>query len=80
MVGELILQNRMELQELKKAWLNNQYETILEISHRRVSRIGQIKSPGVRIACKIETNLKMSNKNGLAEPLIYLKKEVFSPL
>lgn len=79
MLGELILQNRRELQELKKAWLNNQYETILEISHRGVSGVGQIKSPDVRIACTIETNFKMSNKNGLAELLSYLNKEVFSP-
>jgi signal transduction histidine kinase/CheY-like chemotaxis protein len=79
-ISELVLQTRKELQELKKAWLNNRYETILEISHQMASRLGQIKSPAARIARKIETNLKMSNKNGLAELLSQLDREVSSLL
>ena len=75
-VNELVLQTRRELQDLKKAWLNNRFENILEISHQMASRLGQIKSPSSRIARKIETNLKMSNKNGLAELLSQLDKEV----
>jgi CheY-like chemotaxis protein/anti-sigma regulatory factor (Ser/Thr protein kinase) len=79
-VSELVLQTRKELQELKKSWLNNRFEDILEISHQMASRLGQIKSPASRIARKIETNLKMSNKNGLAELLSQLDKEVSSML
>jgi CheY-like chemotaxis protein len=79
-ISELVLQTRKELQELKKAWLNNRFENILEISHQMASRLGQIKSPASRIARKIETNLKMSNKNGLAELLSQLDKEVGSLL
>ncbi len=75
-LSELIMQTRKELQLLKTAWLNNRFEEILEISHQMASRLGQIQSPAAQIARKIETNLKMSNKNGLAELLSQLDKEV----
>jgi signal transduction histidine kinase/FixJ family two-component response regulator len=79
-LGELILQTRLDLHGLKDSFKAGDSSSILEVCHQLGSRLGQIKSPSGIIARKIETNLKMKNQNGLAELLEKLDLEVNSLL
>ncbi len=79
-LGELILQTRLDLHGLQDSFKAGDYSRILEICHQLASRLGQIKSPSCIIARKIETNLKMKNQKGLAELLEKLDLEVNSLL
>jgi signal transduction histidine kinase len=75
-LGELIIQTRLDLAHIKEADRATNLSNILEICHQLSSRLGQIKSPASLIAKKIETNLKMKNQNGLEELLVQLDEEV----
>lgn len=75
-VRELIIETRRDLEKLKKARLNDNYDQILEICHQLGSRLGQIKSPTGQKARRVENSLKIGNKNGLGETLYQLDEEI----
>ncbi|WP_339878401.1 ATP-binding protein [uncultured Algoriphagus sp.] len=75
-VRELIVETRKDMEKLRRARLNNNYDQILEICHQLGSRLGQIKSSAGHIARRVENNLKIGNKNGLGETLNQLDKEI----
>ncbi len=64
-VRDLIRETRDDMQRLKRARLNDQYDEILEICHQLGSRMGQIKSPASDLARKVEKSLKLGVRNGL---------------
>ncbi|MEB2777279.1 ATP-binding protein [Algoriphagus sp. D3-2-R+10] len=75
-VRELVIETRNDLNKMKKARLNDNYDQILEICHQLGSRLGQIKSSAGHTARRVENSLKIGNKNGLSDTLNQLDEEV----
>ncbi|MEB2785719.1 hybrid sensor histidine kinase/response regulator [Algoriphagus persicinus] len=75
-VRELVVETRKDLDKIKRARKNDDYDQILEICHQLGSRLGQIKSSAGHTARKVENSLKIGNKNGLGETLNQLDEEV----
>lgn len=75
-VRELIVETRKDLEKMKKARLNDNFDQLLEICHQLGSRLGQIKSSAGHTARKVENSLKIGNKNGLGEMLNQLDEEI----
>ncbi|WP_192346357.1 ATP-binding protein [Algoriphagus sp. Y33] len=75
-VRELVGETQKDLEKLKKARLNDDFDEILEICHQLGSRLGQIKSSAGQTARKVENSLKIGNKNGLGDTLNQLDEEI----
>ncbi|SFU16497.1 Signal transduction histidine kinase [Algoriphagus locisalis] len=75
-VRELVVETRKDLNNLKKARLEDDFEEVLEICHQLGSRLGQIKSNAGHTARKVENSLKIGNKNGLGDTLNQLDEEI----
>ncbi|PZX51454.1 hybrid sensor histidine kinase/response regulator [Algoriphagus chordae] len=75
-VKELVVETQKDLEKMKKARKNNDFDQILEICHQLGSRLGQIKSSAGHTARKVENSLKVGNKNGLGETLNQLDEEI----
>jgi CheY-like chemotaxis protein len=75
-VKELIVETRKDLNKIAKARKINDFEEILEICHQLGSRLGQIKSVAGTTARKVESSLKIGNKNGLGDTLNQLDEEI----
>ncbi len=77
---ELIMETRKDMQKLKRARLNDNYDQILEICHQLGSRLGQIKNDAGLVARKIENSLKLGNHKGVSDLLNQLETEVIELL
>lgn len=75
-VRELIVETHKDLEKLKLARKNDDFDQILEICHQLGSRLGQIKSAAGHTARKVENSLKIGNKNGLGDVLNQLNDEI----
>ncbi|WP_339705588.1 ATP-binding protein, partial [Algoriphagus aquimarinus] len=75
-VRELVVETRKDLERIKNARLNDDFDEVLEICHQLGSRLGQIKSSAGQTARKVENSLKIGNKNGLGDTLNQLDEEI----
>lgn len=75
-VRELITETGKDLDKMKEARRNDDFDQILEICHQLGSRLGQIKSSAGQTARKVENSLKIGNKNGLGDTLNQLDEEI----
>lgn len=75
-VRELVVETQKDLDKMKNARMNDDFEEILEICHQLGSRLGQIKSSAGHTARKVENSLKIGNKNSLGDTLNQLDEEI----